>query len=794
MKKKLLGAAILSSFVTSTISVPTFSLELEEIIVTAQKREQNSNDIAMAISAFDGDTLKELAILTTSDMASAIPGLTFSDSGQGTPVYTLRGVGFNESSLQATGTVSVYNDEIATPFPIMSRGPLLDVQRVEVLKGPQGTLYGRNTTGGAINYIANKPSDTLEAGVSASYGRFNTSDVDGYISGALSESVRARLAVKTIQSGDWQKSSTHGGTHGAQDKSAARFILETDINDSLTASLTASWWRDKSDNQIVQAVGINRQDPTNTLVNDLTAQHEKPAFDKDSRRADWSLDDDYQLNQENKAVSLRFDWDINEELSLTSLTSFSQYDEKDSEYSRDGLPGVPTGEVDAAGILYTAIMAPEQAASYNPENYMSGVRNISNAKIESWSQELRLSATYENYNWVAGINLSHDEVDSASEQVLELTSNTNNLFGNPGINFQSVNSETYQEGDNWAAFVHGEFDINDRTALTVGLRHSVDDKDFEGCTKDVYGDAAWLFTNIFGIPTEAGACATILSSGQSGLSKNSLSEQSTSGKIALDYQASDNTMIYASYSHGFKSGSFPTLPANLESQLAPVTQEKLIAYEVGFKSSLGDGSAQLNAAAFYYDYADKQLLSKKITGFGSLLALVNVPESTVQGVEFDLQWQPVDGLFLSLATTYLETEVNELTAFTQDSRTELDLSGSEFPMTPELEVQALVNYEWMMSDNIEAFVGVDLSYQSSFQTDYASKSAPLDPIYEIDSSQTWGARAGLRSTDEQWSLTLWGRNITDEFKASNTFKAADNIIRVSSMPATYGATLTYSWF
>jgi outer membrane receptor protein involved in Fe transport len=155
--------SLLAASVTGTAAANV----IEEVTVTAQKREQSVNEIGMSIVAFTGDTLKELRVQETADLAAITPGLSYSDVGSGPPVYTMRGVGFNEGSLQATGTVGVYHDQIVVPFPIMTGGPLMDVERVEILKGPQVTLYGRNTTGGAINYIANKPTDAFEAGITA---------------------------------------------------------------------------------------------------------------------------------------------------------------------------------------------------------------------------------------------------------------------------------------------------------------------------------------------------------------------------------------------------------------------------------------------------------------------------------------------------------------------------------------------------------------------------------------------------------------------------------------------------
>ena len=178
---------------------------IAEIIVTAQKRQQSVNDVPISITTASGSDLLSKGITSTADLAKIVPGLSAPPSPYNVPVYSLRGVGFYESSLSASPTVAVYTDEVPLPFSAMTKAASLDVERVEVLKGPQGTLFGNNTTGGAINYIANKPTDKFEAGFDLSYGRFNTFDFQGFVSGALTEGLNARIAARTIQSGDWQK-------------------------------------------------------------------------------------------------------------------------------------------------------------------------------------------------------------------------------------------------------------------------------------------------------------------------------------------------------------------------------------------------------------------------------------------------------------------------------------------------------------------------------------------------------------------------------------------------------------
>ena len=179
-----------------------------EIIVTAQKREENLNAVPMSITAVSGEQLKRAGVNEVRDLVKVSPGFSYADSYVGSPIYTLRGIGFSDISLGGRSTVSLYIDQAPIPFAIESRGVNLDLERVEILKGPQGTLFGQNATGGAINFIAAKPTKSFAAGMDASYGTFNASDLSGFISGPLSETLGARLAVQTIKSDPWQRSYT----------------------------------------------------------------------------------------------------------------------------------------------------------------------------------------------------------------------------------------------------------------------------------------------------------------------------------------------------------------------------------------------------------------------------------------------------------------------------------------------------------------------------------------------------------------------------------------------------------
>ncbi|MFD2502440.1 TonB-dependent receptor plug domain-containing protein [Rhizorhabdus histidinilytica] len=219
-------------------------------MVTANKREEKLNNVGLSITALSGNALAERKITSLQDVASAIPGLAYAQSATNTPILTLRGVGFNESSLGVYPAVSVYVDQAPLPFPVLASHSAFDLQRIEVLKGPQGTLFGQNSTGGAINYIAAKPTRSFTAGGDISYGRFNEIDGNAYLSGPITENLRARIAVSGTHTDDWQRSNSRPyDTNGKVSYITGRAIVDWDASDSVRFSLSLNAWRDTSDPQ-----------------------------------------------------------------------------------------------------------------------------------------------------------------------------------------------------------------------------------------------------------------------------------------------------------------------------------------------------------------------------------------------------------------------------------------------------------------------------------------------------------------------------------------------------------------
>jgi outer membrane receptor protein involved in Fe transport len=229
-----------------------------ELVVTAEKREENIQNVPMSIQAASGDRLLQLGIQSTTDLTKIVPGFEATPNYYGTIVYTIRGVGFQDTSLAGSPTVTVYQDQMPLPFSILTAGASLDLQRVEVLKGPQGTLFGNNATAGAINYIAAKPTDTFETGGDVSVGNFATANVWGYVSGPIAPNLDGRLALQSNNSGAWQKGYAQqaGQEIGGTDFLNGRLTLQWKPTDKFTGLLTVNGWEDKGYNQVGQLYGL----------------------------------------------------------------------------------------------------------------------------------------------------------------------------------------------------------------------------------------------------------------------------------------------------------------------------------------------------------------------------------------------------------------------------------------------------------------------------------------------------------------------------------------------------------
>jgi len=722
------------------------NLALEEVVVTAQKRAQSINDVGITMNAFTGEQLRDQGVATAEDLAIHTPGLSATtNSTTGVPVYTIRGVGFQDYSTSGSSTVGLYLDEISIPYTVMSRGALFDVARVEVLKGPQGDLYGRNTTAGQINFVSNRPTDEFEAGFTASYGQFDVADLESYISGSMTDSVQGRLAFKTTQSGEgWQKSVSRDDELGEKDMQALRGMINIDLSSDKSLLLRAHWVKDQSDNQapmVYDGTELHGEPLFGALGNDLDGNPITPIFsDDDSRAADWNPGE-WKPRRDNtlKGFGANFNWDINDDLSLTAIVGVDKF-ERDEWSDWDGMAYLD-----------------------------SNINNIT--EIDASSLELRLASNGNlDFTWVAGIYASTDEVNEAYRY---------NMQESRFAVFQRADTVYEQQTDSIAAFGHAEWQLADQWRLTLGARYTEEERTWEGCTL--------MF----------GACFVLDAENAGVAFKDTIDLEKWMGKLTLDYEVSEDVLVYGTVSTGFKSGGFNGAAALTHAQLVPYGEEELLNTELGVKATLLDGRMQLNAAAFWYDYIDKQERERKPTQLGALGGQSNVPESRINGAELELQWLVTEGLNVNLGVAYLDTKVEEWDAIDAANSAPppatpvtFDASGLELAQAPEWQYNGTVSYEWGVSDNLVMGLATDFSYTAEV-TGVSGESAERT---RVEDYWIWNARVSLGAVDGNWKTTLWMRNLEDEYYYPAALGGGNaTFIRINGMPRTYGITLNYEF-
>lgn len=761
---------------------------LEDIIVTAQKREESNSKVGLSIVAINGEALANRNITQTEDLVRVVPGFSYGYSGYNTPVYSIRGVGFNDSSLAGSPTVSVYLDQVALPYSAMTQGATLDIQRLEVLKGPQGTLFGQNATGGAINLIANKPTEELAAGGSLSFARFNTARAEAYISGGLGTGLKARLAASREIGGDWQVSQTRGDTLGATDRGSARLLIDWEASPSLTFAVNANGWFDKSDTQAGQLVAVvfGNANPLNQRASVRNA----PVGPDNNRIADWNPAKQLRRDDTFYQLSLRSDLSLGETATLTSITAYSRY-------------------------RTTAISDIDGIAAVNTEIDLDGA-------IRAFNQEIRLTGDLDRFHWLVGGSYSRDKVrDDQPIQDYPTSSGAQSLVG---VHTPRGSAIGTQDITTKAVFGNAEWAATDSLKLLGGIRYTKENRDFKGCAIGLAGDGTFgssgassnggttlayarLANALSGLPLVPpnptyilGGCITIGPAPSRNATQivSSLNEDNVSWNVGVNYTPVDGSLLYTRVSRGYKSGSYPTIAYVTFAQGNPVVQESVMAYEAGFKATLFDRRLRAEGAVFYYDYTNKQVKSKRFFTevSSSLNALNNVPKSWVKGAEISLTAQPASGLTLTAAANYLDTKITSFTGFAAlGDPPATDLSGSELNYTPHWQLQGGAEYRWSISSDVRGFIGVDASYRSRATAGIGITlaSGARDTRFDLPSYALVDLRAGIQAANESWRLTIWGKNVTNEFYVTNAFRAVDTIVRFTGRPATYGATLAVKY-
>lgn len=735
---------------------------LGDIIVTAQKREQRLNDVGVSVSVASATQLQSAGIVDAEGLGSIVPGFTASTSVFGPPVFSLRGVNFNSFQASAPPTVSSYIDEAAVPYPIMGQALFLDVERVEVLKGPQGTLFGQNATGGSINVIAAKPTSDLSAGFRVDVNHWGETNAEGFVSGPLSSTLRARVAVQTTQFGGWQRGYyLNNQKNGDQNKFAGRLLLDWTPTDRLRISINLNASRDRSEQQQAQAFLIQPVNPAAASAAPfLQYRNHLPTSARD---ADFDTGYDTRADSHTYQGVLRADYDVTDQLTLTSITNYLKTRFR-SPHDQDG----------------TAV--PMQPAT-------------AKADIESINQEVRLAGDFADagINFVLGASYGDDDI---TEGV------ANAYTGYTGFPPNSPAEWVYKLTQRGAAvFGSVDYEVVNGLTLTAGARYTETKQTINGCTFDRGGTPGirGVSQSIVGAVNPAlaaayvsGGCITIDDGGGSAaptflpiFADGEQKEHNVAWRGAVNYKVTPDVLLYASVSRGFKAGTFPVIVNLFNSVIKPVKQEKLTSYEAGAKLTLFDNHVQLNASAFHYDYVNKQFFSFLPVLQGALVTatLVNIPKSTVDGADVDITAQ-FGGLRLSGGATYIKTKVSNYVGF-DFAGAPLDFSGKEFNYAPPWSANLDAEYKFDADGEIQPFVGGTLTYRAKTYADLGE-----NPDFAIPSYTLLDARLGLESI-HGWRVSIYGRNLTNKYYWNSVASAGDGAVRFTGEPRTFGANFSY---
>jgi iron complex outermembrane receptor protein len=719
-----------------TAEVPTIG----EIVVTAQRREESNLKVGLTLTALAGDAISQQRIEQVLDLKGRVPNLDIKEQVPGAmPVVTIRGVGLNDFGAANSPSAGVYVDQVYVASIAMMAFDVFDLERIEVLKGPQGTLYGRNSTAGALNFITRKPQQEFDAYTTLGYGNYETLDFEGAVNVPLGETAALRLSGKTIQQGEgyWESRRLPGATIGDRDLTMGRLQLALAPGESFDMNLKVEGTRSRSEMGQPEFFGtvnpltggtcapILAGHIDNTQCTDFLGYTD---IDGDPFKGDWAREGVYDID--NTGVTLT----MNAVLGDATLTSVTGYVDFERTFDID-VDATPARELDF----------------------------VESDDIKQFSQELRLAASGEQLDWIVGAFYSKDEVG------ISIPGGHEDLF------FTRTLVTADQDTKSAAGFAHGEWHLSDQLDLVTGLRYTWEERSYAGGTTDLNPIG---FSCLLSPTCTPGFVGPV----QLTFIDETIDDRNWSGRVGLEYQPTQAQLLYATISHGTKSGGFFSGISTTNLQLAPFEPEELTAYEVGFKRS--SGNAYLNAAVFYYDYSDIQTFIAVDIGPFIIQRLGNVDEATVYGVDLEATWAPTAHFTLQGSVGWLDTELGAFRTLTGDVP-----KGKKLPNAPDLTLGALARYEAEFSTSLGGSIQIDGSYSDS-----VFKDAINDPVIAADSYVLVNARVSMFDAARSWEVALWGKNLSDEqyvAQGLNTGLGAGN--RNYNAPRTYGASFTYRW-
>jgi iron complex outermembrane recepter protein len=705
---------------------------LQEVVVTAQRRQESVQNVGIAISVLSGDSLAAKSVTYVNDLQNATPSLQVEPAfGSGQPNFRIRGVGFSDYTSNNASPVGVSIDDVAYALPIQTQGQLFDIDRVEVLRGPQGTLYGRNTTGGEINFISNRPTADTHAGFTAEYGSHNEFNGEGYVSGTIAEGLLGRLSVATEQGGAWQRNRETGQSLGNKDSVALRGQLEWNPAEALNFRLNLHLSQDKSDE-----TGLHLLQP----YTPYNAGAGGPVIPADTSRyvTGWSLnpvfakiigiDADSKPGVDNSNNGI--DFTANIDFGGAKLTSISAYNKMiRREYS----------DWDATSY-------------HDSDEYFRSDLNV-------FSQEVRIASTGTGpFGWVGGVFYSDQNLDE------NFYSDFSDAAGIGGI----VQTRYDQNANSFGEFGQVNYQFSNSLKATLGVREDHETRELVNLnTGFLTGPPIPSFTGTLNPP--------------------STTSNLPSGKAELDYTPVDKTLIYWSISRGVKSGGFTAHNTTTAAAADAFEPEKLTAYEVGIKSDVTD-SLRVDAAVFYYRYKDQQILGKVFDyGSDSYIGRFVNADSRISGGEAELEWRPFAGLSVSQYFGFAEGYYTGTLLNSSTPAVDYDGQPESFP---KVSYGGDLSYGWKVAD-YKVTAESNYSFHDTYSQFYllGSNDFTIPKYWLVNANLSLSPASGA-----PWTVTLWGRNILNKgYDTTRNFFLPGTEVAQAGEPATVGIRVSYKY-
>jgi iron complex outermembrane receptor protein len=678
---------------------------LEEVVVTAQKREQNVQDVGISIATFTGDQIRQLGFTNSQDIVAQIPGVLFA-AAAGSDVIglpTIRGVSQNDFTPAQETPTAMYVDEAYLSFIGANAQQIFDVERIEVLRGPQGSLFGRNATGGLIHIITRKPTQAFEAFADLTLASYQQIKFEGAVSGPLTERLAGRLAIATNKHDGYLENRI--GPDGLN-RDAKNWRGQLLFNASDDLEVQVSVFGGRNDHQTIagaqhRSAGVNADGLGFDLPPDLDFWGTCPGCDllgyndTDGNAHAGAYDATTFFDRESWGVTGKITWSL-EQVTLTSITHYLDFD---LNYQEDS---------DAS---------PNSLLMYNFDQ-----------QAHQLSQELRLSGAAGQLRWVTGFY--YLDIDS------------DNRIGITAPLFDADQNDPYSlKTESWAVFGQLEYDFAPHWTVIGGFRWTEEQKhyEFNSACSSLLGDptlagCSLLFPQVPGTVQGIGGFIGAQDNGD------------YSAKLQLNWRPNDDWLLYAGVTRGNKAGGFnATLSGLLTPAEVPFDPEVLTSYEGGFKAALFNGTTSLNASVFYYDYEDYQAFNVLALDF-----VVSNANSEIAGFEAELVTQPAEGWDFRLGLSLLDAKVFDVRL--PSGR----VTDTVPPQAPRYTINGLARKEWPAWGGGKLAVQFDFSYVDDYQASTVNAPATAIPEYTISNG-----RLSYTSANGRWEAALFVDNIAD---------------------------------